>query len=623
MFNVAALVKQIRRSYAAIVLIAVLLISVSSITLYMFIEEQKSDASLINMAGKQRMLTQKIAYHVEMLKSPLSDIERQDVAMALKQTAAQMATNHRHLVEGNDELSKKARALYFDTSKPLHRQVLAYTTEANKIADRAINAKSLQINSTFFKINEVNSLVLAIDNIVNEMETISVQSQSELKTVIVLLWIFCLLSISGLISLNFSRVSFAVNKSTTYLENEKQKIEEFQNAVNQHSVVFRVNEQQELTYINEKFSSLYGYQSNEIVGKKLEKLRSVYHQSNFFLDIAHFVKNGKVWQGEICVLGKDGRNYWSDSAVVPIFGAHHKVREYLVVQHDITHQNQTLYSLSELHRITSTESHSLELQIERILALGCEIFHLPFAIVSEIKGDVYKVLHQHSPNGELAEGATFELGESYCIHTLNANAPTSFHHVAQSEIKDHPCYKTFGLESYIGAPVVVNGERFGTLNFTSPEPNAHPFSDNDLELVQLFAQWIGHELSRLFQDQTLQAHKDLMEQMSKQARIGAWEVDLKTNTVTWSKMTKEIHEVPQDYEPALDTAINFYKEGRSRDAIQKLVAESIENGTPYEVELELITAKGREISVAAHGQSVFEMANALSYLAHSKIFGTC
>ncbi|SDQ18903.1 PAS domain-containing sensor histidine kinase [Flagellimonas zhangzhouensis] len=86
------------------------------------------------------------------------------------------------------------------------------------------------------------------------------------------------------------------------------------------------------------------------------------------------------------------------------------------------------------------------------------------------------------------------------------------------------------------------------------------------------------------------------------ARIGAWEVDLIKNTVFWSKITKEIHEVPQDYVPDIEKGISFYKEGKSRETITRLVKDCIENGKPWDTELQIVTANGKDVWVKAIGE---------------------
>ena len=90
------------------------------------------------------------------------------------------------------------------------------------------------------------------------------------------------------------------------------------------------------------------------------------------------------------------------------------------------------------------------------------------------------------------------------------------------------------------------------------------------------------------------------------ARIGTWEVNLINNTVRWSRMTKEIHEVNKDYEPELATAINFYKEGISRENILNAVTTAIKDGTTFDLELELVTAMGNVVWTRSIGQAEFK-----------------
>lgn len=87
--------------------------------------------------------------------------------------------------------------------------------------------------------------------------------------------------------------------------------------------------------------------------------------------------------------------------------------------------------------------------------------------------------------------------------------------------------------------------------------------------------------------------------------IGSWEVDLLTGHPVWDDITKSIHEVPVDYEPVMDTAINFYAP-EARPVITDLVQRGIETGEGWDVELPLITAKGNRIWVRAVGRPIME-----------------
>ncbi|MCM4165645.1 MULTISPECIES: PAS domain S-box protein [unclassified Arenibacter] len=99
---------------------------------------------------------------------------------------------------------------------------------------------------------------------------------------------------------------------------------------------------------------------------------------------------------------------------------------------------------------------------------------------------------------------------------------------------------------------------------------------------------------------------DILDKTSEVARLGIWEVDLKTNGVYWSPVVCEIHGVTENFRPSLSTALNFYKEGASRNVMQKSLEKAITLGLPYDVEVELVTAKGKTIWVRTVGNGEFE-----------------
>ncbi|CAG5068728.1 Sensor histidine kinase RcsC [Dyadobacter sp. CECT 9623] len=107
-------------------------------------------------------------------------------------------------------------------------------------------------------------------------------------------------------------------------------------------------------------------------------------------------------------------------------------------------------------------------------------------------------------------------------------------------------------------------------------------------------------------DDELKRIKDMLEETNQIAMIGGWELHPKTGELYWSSTTKEIHEVEEDYEPTLEKAISFYKEGLSREAIAEVVEDGMLNATSWDIELQIVTAKGKEIWVRTIGKSEME-----------------
>lgn len=95
--------------------------------------------------------------------------------------------------------------------------------------------------------------------------------------------------------------------------------------------------------------------------------------------------------------------------------------------------------------------------------------------------------------------------------------------------------------------------------------------------------------------------QDLLEKTSDAARIGTWELDLISKTLSWSRVTKVIHEVDQSYVPELCTAIDFYKEGENRIKIENALSNTLSTGEPFDLELILVAATGNEKWVRTMG----------------------
>lgn len=89
------------------------------------------------------------------------------------------------------------------------------------------------------------------------------------------------------------------------------------------------------------------------------------------------------------------------------------------------------------------------------------------------------------------------------------------------------------------------------------------------------------------------------------ANVGGWEVNLISNEVYWTSITKKIHGLDDGYVPNLEAGINFYKEGYHREKIVSLISEAISNGTPWDEELIIITVNGEEKWVRAIGRAEY------------------
>ena len=78
----------------------------------------------------------------------------------------------------------------------------------------------------------------------------------------------------------------------------------------------------------------------------------------------------------------------------------------------------------------------------------------------------------------------------------------------------------------------------------------------------------------------------------KLAKIGIYELNVATNQIYWSDVTRNITEVPDDFVPSLDNLASFFNEGHYRDMARDAMQNAIAKGEPYDLDMEVVTAKG-------------------------------
>ncbi|MES9876511.1 MAG: ATP-binding protein [Candidatus Sedimenticola sp. 1PA] len=104
------------------------------------------------------------------------------------------------------------------------------------------------------------------------------------------------------------------------------------------------------------------------------------------------------------------------------------------------------------------------------------------------------------------------------------------------------------------------------------------------------------ELEDKVEDRTrrLRESEVLLNETGRVAKMGGWEIDVATKDVRWTSETYHIHEVPEDYKPSLDDAINFYHPD-DRGKLANAVQQAMDKGIPYDMEVRFVTAKGRQL----------------------------
>jgi len=172
---------------------------------------------------------------------------------------------------------------------------------------------------------------------------------------------------------------------------------------------------------------------------------------------------------------------------------------------DVTRRREHFETLEErervlrrLYEVTSAGDRPFEDRVETLLEVGCEFLGVDYGTLSRISGDDYQFEYVHAP-----PDADLEPGDVVPVETTNCEraATTEETLVLANVQRDAPdlAGRAGGgdesISSYLGAPILVEGDVYGTFCFYDTAPREERFDDWEVTVVDLMGQWVANELT--------------------------------------------------------------------------------------------------------------------------------
>jgi PAS domain S-box-containing protein len=101
----------------------------------------------------------------------------------------------------------------------------------------------------------------------------------------------------------------------------------------------------------------------------------------------------------------------------------------------------------------------------------------------------------------------------------------------------------------------------------------------------------------------LHAQTALVRMAGQLSRLGGWALDISVMRFSWSSEASHVLELPEGSAPTIETAIELCAPG-SRALAAQVAQDCLAQGTPFDVELEMVSGTGRHIWVRSMGQAV-------------------
>ncbi|MEO8524595.1 MAG: PAS domain-containing protein [Caldimonas sp.] len=104
-------------------------------------------------------------------------------------------------------------------------------------------------------------------------------------------------------------------------------------------------------------------------------------------------------------------------------------------------------------------------------------------------------------------------------------------------------------------------------------------------------------------ERRLRESQSLLSMASRLTLVGSWYFDIPASKVFWSDALALMHDEEPGFTPTVDQMIAYYTR-EHRAAIDEAVSACASRGTPFDIEHEIVTAKGRRMWVRAIGEAV-------------------
>lgn len=99
----------------------------------------------------------------------------------------------------------------------------------------------------------------------------------------------------------------------------------------------------------------------------------------------------------------------------------------------------------------------------------------------------------------------------------------------------------------------------------------------------------------------IERKQEFLEQTQEVTNVGGWEVDMRSDTLSWTEEVYHIHGLGLDFEPTIDEAVDLYHPD-DQEMIQDAVERVMTSGEPYDLKTRIVRQDGEVRWVRARGE---------------------
>lgn len=365
--------EKLSRLYIIALSTIALSVVISQLLIRKHLNSQESDSTVINVAGRQRMLSQKLTKEIVSLTKEENSNNREVLTHKIRETLSLWQVSHIALQNGSKTLGLPGdNSLFvsqmFDT---LNISFNIINTNSNAIINVLESQPNLSLKSIKNQINKVkeneNDFLLMMDKIVNQYDSEADEKVAWLRNLEVFLMALTLSILLGEFIFIFWPTAKTVKNTLSELLKAEKKAKEMafeadelsiakeksikelralNHAMDQSLLFARTTQSGDIVHMGKKFSQLFNYTNLSNTDSFSEVLSVNKTEQSIIENI--IIENRKTgWQGEVKASTNKEKPIWLEMTVIP-FNSNQERSELLIIASDITSRKAAQIEIEHL-----------------------------------------------------------------------------------------------------------------------------------------------------------------------------------------------------------------------------------------------------------------------------------
>lgn len=331
------------------------------------LKDQLSDSRVVNVAGRQRMLSQRISKGMLSLLISKDSLTRSKTLAELKYSVNLWKTSQEGLLHGNDSLhlpggNSAVITSMFSEIAPHFNEMLGSATQVIGMLDDQIGVPNdiLSPHITTILDHEA-SFLTGMDKIVFRFddeahEKVAMLSKLEYALLIIsviviileILFVFRPTTVQVNKTLNqlidsernAKKLSKEIGALYTSLEKSYEQLSQVNQPAENPRLLAKSDKGGNVTFLTDLYAEISGKSEITPMMRLCDLFKGANLNGDWMDEIVDRVSEGELWQNEIRFQGKGERETWVDTIVIPVYTDKDEVEELLLLGSDITMRKQ-------------------------------------------------------------------------------------------------------------------------------------------------------------------------------------------------------------------------------------------------------------------------------------------